>query len=185
MRLYLVRHPKPALAGGICYGSTDVEVAPASVAQVLAALVPALPSALPVYSSPLRRCLDLAWPLAAALGANQVRVDARLVELDFGHWENRPWDAIARDEIDAWAAQPVTHCPGGGESVLQAAQRVQDFVAALRLAQLPAAIVVCHAGTIRLALALLEGVGLADAAARAAAGKTPAPGYGSLTMLDL
>ena len=47
-----------------------------------------------------------------------VRLDARLVELDFGSWEMHHWDTIPRAQIDAWAADVALYRPGDGESVL-------------------------------------------------------------------
>ena len=46
-----------------------------------------------------------------------MRFDARLAELDFGHWEMQSWDGIPRAEVDAWAADVAHYRPGGGESV--------------------------------------------------------------------
>ncbi len=82
MRLILVRHPQPLVAPGLCYGSTDLAVAPQELARVLAAVGPTLPPGLPLFSSPLRRCAEL----AAALPRASLEFDARLVEIDFGAW---------------------------------------------------------------------------------------------------
>jgi alpha-ribazole phosphatase len=151
MRLILIRHPAPQVAAGVCYGASDVAVAPASVDAALASLLSALPADLaphaPVYSSPLRRCTALAAPLAATRG-QPLLLDARLAEMDFGAWELRPWDDIERAGIDAWTASLLDYAPGGGETVLQVAGRVAAFLHALPRGD--DAIVVCHAGTIRL-----------------------------------
>ncbi len=111
-----------------------------------------LPAGLRLYSSPLQRCRCLAEPLAAALGATSLTFDERLVEMNFGHWELKSWDEIARSEIDAWTADLVTYRPGAGETVLEMAHRVQAFHTQI-LAARQDAIVVCHAGTIRMLLA--------------------------------
>jgi alpha-ribazole phosphatase len=146
MQLYLVRHPQPLVAPGLCYGRTDLLVAPEETARVRSALSVSLPSGAPVFSSPLRRCADL----AKALSGTAPTCDARLAELDFGSWEMQPWDRIARAEIDAWAGDMVHYRPGGGESVLQMAERVTAFHADLTALAHPCAIIVCHAGSIRL-----------------------------------
>ena len=44
--------------------------------------------------------------------------------MDFGAWEGQAWSAIARAEIDAWAANLAGHAPGGGESLAAMLQRV-------------------------------------------------------------
>ena len=179
MRLLLVRHPRPEVDPGLCYGSSDVAVPEQEVTQVrdtLAAM--GLPGALPIYASPLRRCASL----ARALDASNVQFDARLAEMDFGAWELRSWDAIARPEIDAWAADLLHYRPGGGESVLDVARRVAAFLDDLRAAGHPASLIVCHAGTIRLLRALCKKQPLEAAAFEAA--RTPHHiAYGGMLVL--
>jgi len=153
---------------GVCYGSTDLEVAPGELERTLAALIPRLPVGLPVYSSPMGRCAGLAQRLS-----NAPIFDARLVEMHFGGWEMRAWDDIPRAEIDAWAADLVNYRPGGGEAVLRMAARVAAFHADLQR-QLGAdgeAIVICHAGAMRLLSACHAGLPPAEMALQAA--RTP------------
>ena len=129
MRLLLIRHPAPLAAPHTCYGASDIDADPTALADAVTALQPLLrDESGPVRSSPLRRCTALAVPLAARLRAPPPLLDARLAEMDFGDWELRPWDSIPRREIDAWAADPVGYAPGGGETVLQVAARIADFL---------------------------------------------------------
>ena len=176
MTLYLVRHPQPDVAPGLCYGASDIAVPEAELARVHATLAAqGLPGGLPVYSSPLRRCTLLAERLAPG----RVTLDARLAEMDFGAWELRPWSAIARSDVDAWTADLLHYRPGGAENVLDVARRVRAFVDDLHT---PSALVVCHAGTIRLLTAMHGGEPLEQAALRAA----QAPhriAYGELIVL--
>lgn len=167
MRLILVRHPQPMIAPGICYGRSDLAVAPEQLAQTLAALSITLPQGLRLYSSPLQRCAILAAQLAAPLRSPAPHLDARVAEIDFGDWELRPWDDIARTDIDAWAADLVNYRPGGGESVLQMAVRIAAFYADLQRQQ-GDAIVICHAGAMRLLSACHAGLAPADMALQAA-----------------
>lgn len=165
MRLILVRHPQPEVAPGICYGSSDLPVSDAAIEQVADSLRAAgLPGTLPVYASPLVRCAQLAHALGAP-----VTLDARLAEMDFGDWELRSWDAIPRVEVDAWAADLLHYRPGGGENVLAVAARIAAFRHDLRHSGHDAALLVCHAGTMRLLSALHAGGSLEQAALRAAA----------------
>ena len=183
MRLFLVRHPRPAVAPGLCYGATDVAVARAEVGVVVDCLVPRLPAGVPVYSSPLQRCMALADPLAARLGAGTPLTDSRLQEMNFGNWEMRAWDDIDRVEVDDWAADLTDYRPGGGESVLAVARRVVGFLDDLLQSEARAAILVCHAGTIRLLLAWRRGDALCEIARRAAS-KAHEIGYGQMHVLD-
>lgn len=174
MELILVRHPRPLVGAGICYGSSDLAVAQDELTRVHASL--RLPRA-PVFSSPLQRCAALARLLSA-----QVAFDANLAEMDFGDWEGRAWDDIPRAEVDAWAADLLHYRPGGGENVIDVARRVASALDAIRAHGAGSAIVVCHAGTIRLMTALASGAPLAQAALAAAA--TPHQiAYGAVTRV--
>jgi alpha-ribazole phosphatase len=163
MRLHLVRHLAPVVDAGVCYGRTDLPTDPAAQLLALPALRAALPTDAPIYTSPLQRCAVL----AAALG--NAHADARLVELDFGCWEMQPWDAIPRAEIDAWAADVAAYSSGGGESVTAMAQRIDAFYADILQSGVDAAIVICHAGAIRLLTARAAGMSVKQMAQAAAA----------------
>lgn len=143
MRLHLIRHPRPLVEPGLCYGRLDVAAEnPAALARRLRA---ELPPGLPLWTSPLRRCRELAALLHPAPA-----VDGRLAEIDFGAWEGRPWDAIPRAELDAWAADVAGYAPPGGESPRALQARALAFVAALAVEE---AVIVTHAGVIRTLLA--------------------------------
>jgi len=175
MTLYLVRHPQPDVAPGLCYGASDVPITDAELARVHAAL--SLPPDLPVYASPLQRCALLADRLAPG----RVTLDARLAEMNFGAWELRPWSDIPRADVDAWTADLLHYRPGGAENVLDVARRVQAFIDELNESS---ALVICHAGTIRLMTALHGGAPLEQAALHAA--QTPHRiGYGQLVVLGV
>ena len=179
MRLFLVRHPQPLVGSGICYGSTDLAIAPNELASALSTLHSTLPKGVPCFSSPLRRCAEL----ATSLECSSLTFDARLVEINFGGWEMRRWDDIARAEIDAWADDILAYRPGGGESVLQMAARVAVFYAELLRLQHEHVILVCHAGTIRLLAACQAGLSLPDMALHAA--RAPHKiAYGETIILD-
>jgi alpha-ribazole phosphatase len=183
MRIYLVRHPQPEVASGVCYGSTDLAVSAHERVSVLAALTAMLPADAPVFSSPLRRCAELAESLAAALGCAKVIHDARLVEMHFGEWEMRAWADIPRAEVDAWMNDLAAHRPGGGESLIEMAQRIRSFHDDLRQRKQEHAVVVCHAGTIRLLRACRPDLSLADMA-RDAAQSTHKIAFGETLVLD-
>lgn len=108
-----------------------------------------------LFTSPLSRARETAEIVGAALGL-QARPDDRLKEVDVGDWQTRLKDDLERDDPDAWAAFRAAgedfRFPGG-ESLLEQQERV---VAALvditQRRELPA-LVVCHRGVIRAALA--------------------------------
>ena len=185
MQLILVRHPQPLVAPGICYGRTDLAVAPEQLKQTMTALSTTLPRGLPIYSSPLQRCASLAIQLAPLLHSPAPVLDARIAEMDFGDWEMQPWDDIPRVAIDAWAADLVNYRPGGGESVLQMATRIAAFHADLQRQLNPdngSAIVVCHAGAMRLLSACHNGLAPPEMALQAAQTPHQIPYGATLTL---
>ncbi len=180
MRLLLVRHPRPQVDAGLCYGRTDLTALSEDTARVHAELTAAgLPGAMPVYASPALRCAAL----ARRLGAATLAFDARLAEMDFGTWEMRSWDEIGQAAVEAWTADLLHFRPGGGECVLDVATRVAGFLGELRQAGHREALIVCHAGTIRLLQALHGGLPLREAALHAA--RTPHRiAYGEMLVLS-
>lgn len=148
MILHLIRHPKPLIGVGVCYGRHDC--AAENVVSVAGTLLAQLPSNLPLWSSPLIRCRDL----AAHLHPYPI-IDDRLAEMHFGNWEGQRWDDIPRAELDAWAADVAGYAPPGGESPRDLQRRALDFVASL---DVPEAVIVTHAGVIRTLLAHWQGL---------------------------
>lgn len=184
MRLYLVRHPEPLVKPETCYGSSDVTVSSAACDRVGAALLATLPKEAALFSSPLRRCAELARKLSAGFDQKSVVFDERLAEMHFGRWELRKWSDIPRIEVEAWVKDVVTYRPGGGESVLQMAVRVREFHDELLRSTHKNAIVVCHAGTIRMLLACQRGLPLAEMA-RYAAQIRHKIAFGEIILLDI
>lgn len=154
MALILLRHTRPEGAEGLCYGSSDLPLADCFKAES-ARLARVLPPFTRIVSSPLSRCLLLAQVLAE-VRKRPLSIDPRLTEMDFGRWEGQRWDAIARPELDAWAADLTGARPHGGETVAELAARVQTALTAALSGSVPV-LVVCHAGVIKAALAAEQG----------------------------
>ena len=141
MELHLIRHPRPDVPPGVCYGQSDVGLAESPVA-VAERLRPHLPERFRLHSSPLQR----ACRLAAELGAPTL--DERLSEVNFGAWEGQTFEAIG-DAIDAWSKDPMNFRPPGGETPREMATRVREWMTdALDLAH-DAHVVVAHGGPLR------------------------------------
>jgi len=153
MRLHLLRHTKPQIASGLCYGQADVPVLAADCQILAAAIRQKLSASMPVFSSPLQRCALLAHALH-----DQPQFDPRLMEMHFGAWELCAWDDLPRAEIVAWASAPATYRPGGGESALDVAQRVIAWLTDVRQMHLSEALVVAHAGVMRMLLVWRDGM---------------------------
>ncbi len=149
--MILLRHTRPAVAEGVCYGRSDLDL-DAGFAADFEAVIGGLPEVSAVVSSPLSRCLRLAERIGAVRGLG-VAVEPRLVEMDFGAWEGRPWADLPRDELDQWAADFDGARPHGGESVAMLAARVGAALEAVPR-RMPPVLWVAHAGVARAAAAL-------------------------------
>ena len=152
MQLWLIRHPPPQVAAGVCYGRTDLALAD-DVAAAAARIRPQLPPHIPLYTSPLQRCRQLAAALHPA-----PQSDERLQEMHFGDWEMTPWSQIQREALDGWAADPLGYRPPRGESVAELRARVLAFVAEAHDAGLQRAVLVTHAGVMKVIVGLAQGM---------------------------
>jgi alpha-ribazole phosphatase len=154
MQIYLIRHPPLSDVDGLCYGRLDVAVKREAIIAAAESLSRHLgrqiPEAAAIYSSPSARCLELARHLAAP---RQPEPADDLMEMDFGLWQGRRWDAIAQNEIDAWAQDVWSYRPGGGESADMVATRWERWSNQVRQRHAGDVIAVTHAGVIRAALA--------------------------------
>ena len=146
----LVRHTRPRVSDGVCYGATDLDVA-ATFEEEAAQVVETLAPAQRLVTSPLHRCRRLAERIGAAQGLTP-RIDGRLREMDFGTWEGVRWNAVPRDELDAWAADFLHARPHGGENVYMLRERTWAAIDDYQRSGL-AHIVVTHHGIIKAAVA--------------------------------
>ena len=143
MVLYLVRHLRPIIDSGICYGWSDVPAqADESTVELLAQGLACVQA---IYSSSLTRCRDLAEALSKQLGRD-VFYDDSLKELNFGDWEMKSWDSIGAQALDKWIASGYDAIHEG-ESLTDFDTRVSLWVQGLDT-EVDVA-VVTHAGVIR------------------------------------
>lgn len=156
-RLVLVRHAEPdESVRGRVYGRLDVDLSAAGRvdAERIAALLRAQRVAA-VYTSPLRRAVATAEPLARALALRPVTVDA-LREIDFGELEGLRLEEVEKlhpEHVGWTAASADTRFPGG-ESVSALRARAAGAARGLAQRHQGQTIVVCsHAVVIRAVLA--------------------------------
>jgi alpha-ribazole phosphatase len=151
MDVVLIRHARPDVGPGICYGNLDLSLA-VPMTPAPTAIVAALPVPQRIVTSPLLRAGDTAKALMRALTPAEPAIDVepRLRELDFGDWEGKPWDVIPRAELDDWAGHLLEGRPHGGESAAQAMARVTAWADTLSGAQDRCIWVVGHAGPMRM-----------------------------------
>ena len=115
-----------------------------------------------LWTSRLLRARETAAIVGDALGL-EPRVDERLAESHRGSWEGRLIEEVQREEPEAWAAWlragAAFRFPGGGESLAEHQERVLAALADVAAGPLPA-LVICHGGTIRAAIAAAHPDGL-------------------------
>lgn len=183
--LLLVRHGQTVWHEGPRYaGSSDVALTDLGHAQAqqLAAWAPSARLDA-IVSSQLTRAVETARPAADACGLD-LRVDARLAEVDFGIAEGRTRADMEVDmpaELAAHLANPMERGFPGGESGLEvvgrAAAAFRDVCAAHPDGRV---LVVGHSTTTRLVLCVLLGIDPTTF-------RTVMPylGNGTVTTLDL
>ena len=179
--LWLVRHAQPLIAPGVCYGQLDVAADIGATLACALALSAVLPPQVAVRTSPLQRCEQLASALLGLRPDFTCKNEPQLKEMNFGHWEGRRWDDIARTELDAWTARFADYPAGhAGESVAQFMARVAS--AFDDLPTLGDTLWITHAGVIRAATLLARGVRQVQ---RADQWPVAAPAYGQWCKLTL
>lgn len=152
MDIYLIRHTQTDTPKGLCYGQTDVKLAEKFLDEardILKKLPPAQSNDL-VFSSPLSRCTRL-----ADLIGDDVILDARLLEVNFGDWENMLFANIEPEMLNHWTENFVTLAPPNGESFTALCQRVECFWRDIIQLENERVFIVTHAGVIRALLAVI------------------------------
>lgn len=154
MEIYLVRHTTPEIEKGICYGYSDIPLKESFFLEAEKVL-----SSIPtpfdeVYSSPLQRCTQLAHVIS-----EDITIDNRLKELNFGSWELKKWTDIPNDEIQPWYNDWVNKPTHKGESYQDLQNRAISFVDDIPTHYNKIAIVT-HAGVIRSLWAYFNNVAL-------------------------
>jgi broad specificity phosphatase PhoE/uncharacterized membrane protein YbhN (UPF0104 family) len=161
--LILVRHGQTdANARGLLLGRADPPLNESGHRQARA-LAAALPPADRIVSSPLRRARDTAAVLAGAApggtDAEDVEVDARWIEMDYGDLDGRPATALDEGSWRTWRQDPE-FVPAGGESLAEVCTRVHEACAELADdAARGDVVVVSHVSPIKAAVTWALGVG--------------------------
>jgi len=143
-------------------GQGDVPLNPRGIEQAreLAQLARA-ESLAALYASPIRRARQTAEIVAEAVGL-EPRFDPRFAETDVGDWQDRLFDDVEREHPELWAAWQAGgswRFPGGESLAEQQERVIAGLVDVTQRGDLPA-LVVCHRGTIRVALCHTRNEGL-------------------------
>ena len=177
--LYIWRHPKPLAAAGICFGQTDMAVDKRKLKRLANQIQryvrrQQLPKA--IWVSPLQRSLIVGQLLVQH--GFECYIAPELIEIDFGDWENRPWQQIAKQQIDDWCNNFAHFAPDNGESLQQFFTRVEGWLKA-QMTDKPI-LAVGHSGWINAAKMINAGQPVPQIAADWPRSLT----YGELTVLE-
>jgi alpha-ribazole phosphatase len=129
-RVWLIRHGQPCPESrGRCYGHLDVELSQQGREQMqrVASMLSGEPVRA-IYSSPRRRAIESAAVLQERLRC-QVAIEQRFREIDFGEFEGKLYDDIARmypEIFRQWMEHPTETQFPNGESFVQMQQRVTE-----------------------------------------------------------
>jgi probable phosphoglycerate mutase len=157
-----VRHGQTAVnRAGQLQGRADAPLTDAGARQAaeLGAWFATQPVPARIVSSPLLRARATADAIAAAVGID-VETDDRLVELDYGEWDERPLAEIPPSSWAEWRADPH-FAPPGGESLLDVTARVVTFCTdTLTASPEEVVVAVSHVSPIKAAVCWALGVGV-------------------------
>jgi alpha-ribazole phosphatase len=145
MQIYLIRHTTPKVGKGICYGQTDISLDQTNFIQEYNIIKSKLPKDIEqYYTSPLQRCKIL----TEKLNQNFI-VDERLMELNFGDWENKDWNEIDQSLLNYWMQDFVNIKTPNGENYLDLHKRTLHFINEILELNLNKIAIITHAGNIR------------------------------------
>jgi probable phosphoglycerate mutase len=160
-RLWLIRHAVATAPGDLRLPGIDHPLRPEGRAQARAAAARLRGFGPPaVFASDALRARQTAEIIATACSV-PATIDPTLREVDFGAWGGRTYaEIVAADPAAAtYFDDPSATTPPGGESVACAARRVHQLLEELGAGE--GGVIVGHAGSLRLALALALGLPLA------------------------
>jgi alpha-ribazole phosphatase len=158
MEIYLIRHTKPAIESGVCYGRSDIDLAE-SFPEEMELLHKKIPKSFDaVYTSPLKRC----YRLAKKLNTDSLKICHQLMELDFGDWEMRKWNEIDKAALDAWMNDFVNNAPPNGESYLDLSRRAITFFEEIISGDNTKVAIVSHGGVIRALVSYISAIPLSS-----------------------
>lgn len=150
MEIILIRHTSVEVPPGICYGQTDVGLRE-TFQEEAAITLKKLKSHLnegeefdQVYTSPLSRCVRL----ATYCGYADAEKDDRIMEINFGDWEMKPYDHIDDPKLQEWYADYLNVAASGGESFAMQYKRVSSFLNELKEKNYNKVAIFAHGGVL-------------------------------------
>ncbi|NLY72038.1 MAG: histidine phosphatase family protein [Clostridiales bacterium] len=170
IKLIFIRHPETeANVKRLVYGRTESEYTPRGIESIAWVLEQLSDTSIDrIYASPLKRAAFLASEIAKSNSPPiEVVFDDRLMEMDFGNFENRTIEEIMEifgEELLHFRNDYVNFRIPKGESFSQVKDRVKEFIKELEAQkENETVVVVAHSLVIRAALSFLMNIPLKEA----------------------
>lgn len=148
MKLYVTRHGETPMnaAHRVC-GRTDLDLTEKGVQQAVEAGKSLAGCGIRrIIASPMRRAQHTAALIAREIGVEKIETEPRLIEQDYGIYENTDWDGEA---FNRNKRQFAVRYPGG-ESMLDLAARLYPMLDELKAQGGEPTLLVCHGGICRM-----------------------------------
>lgn len=149
MKLFVTRHGEtPMNAARVVCGRTDIDLTEKGVEQAIEAGKRLIGKGIcRIIASPMIRAQHTARLIAEQIGVDPaaIETDLRLIEQDYGIYENTDWDGGA---FNANRSQLAVRCPGG-ESKMDMAGRLYPLLNELKAQGGEPALLVCHGAVCR------------------------------------
>lgn len=108
-----------------------------------------------VYASPLQRAIQTA-SLMAGIPEKDVKVDSRIIEVNFGNYEGKKYTRLGFKMTSYWLLPEVIPNPKSVESIDSMVKRSQSFLKEIEKKEYENVLIVCHGGIIRTLCGYLE-----------------------------
>jgi probable phosphoglycerate mutase len=172
LRLIVVRHGETELTGSVYNGSgpaaADPPLTTAGRRRLSRVDRPDVAARVAVASSPALRARQTLGTLIDAWVPGEVdgpEIVEALAEVDFGDWEGRSAVRVSREDPQRWRewlADPAI-APPNGSSLVQRDGLLRAYLTRLQLSPQRTWLLVAHATTVRLVVAQVLGLSLANA----------------------
>ncbi|MDO4647087.1 MAG: histidine phosphatase family protein [Eubacteriales bacterium] len=108
-----------------------------------------------VYASPLDRAI-LTGSIIGNVPKEQIIVDPRLIETDFGKYEQRKYSHMGLRMWSYWALPEIIPAPKSVETIASMVERSSSFLKELEEKEYENVLVACHGGIMRALTGYLE-----------------------------
>ncbi len=160
MKLYLVRHGECTTTNGIYLGKgSDVSINQLGKNQIsnlaLKLFLEIKFENSAVFSSTLKRSMESALIISNTLKTDELKIDDRLDEIDFGEWEGLTYNEIMEgwpNIAASWYTDPFSVVPPKAEDFRVFYDRVLNFWLYLKSIKndFDNVVIICHGGVIQL-----------------------------------